>query len=336
MVIARFKQPVDMGDNAREVRLFMLILTPSKEKRTKDALETGRTFATLLTDGEFRLKLIAARDHVEFKSLMMSRAQQLSDSKMLKNRHKYVFEPAVYMSVSSLSNSCFDQNEMSSGVRLSSGGNLGTSPVVFERAGIDSNNNPVANNNEVVEPPELDGSSDRQQSNPSLFAKNPRTSKLLELISQTSDEVGKEFSFDFVGHEGCLSKQDNSGCFDITSLCNNIEFGKGLWQDFINRVGYYPSDFRDAFIGPAKTVQKTVATIWFLYFGILLPTIAFSSLNTTQTHGHMGDLRKAIIGQAIGGLCFALFGGQPLVIIMTTAPLCLYTKGEPDLESEEL
>lgn len=37
---------------------------------------------------------------------------------------------------------------------------------------------------------------------------------------------------------------------------------------------------------------------------------------------------KAIIGQSIGGLFFALFSGQPLVIIMTTAPLCLYTKGK--------
>ena len=29
----------------------------------------------------------------------------------------------------------------------------------------------------------------------------------------------------------------------------------------------------------------------------------------------------------MGGLSFGFFGGQPLVIIMTTAPLCLYIKG---------
>lgn len=39
------------------------------------------------------------------------------------------------------------------------------------------------------------------------------------------------------------------------------------------------------------------------------------------------DIRKAIIGQTIGGLSFAFLGGQPLVIIMTTAPICLYIKG---------
>ncbi|RWS15462.1 sodium bicarbonate transporter-like protein 11, partial [Dinothrombium tinctorium] len=41
---------------------------------------------------------------------------------------------------------------------------------------------------------------------------------------------------------------------------------------------------------------------------------------------YVDDIRKAIIGQTVGGLSFGFFGGQPLVIIMTTAPLCLYTK----------
>ncbi|XP_013791827.2 sodium bicarbonate transporter-like protein 11, partial [Limulus polyphemus] len=38
------------------------------------------------------------------------------------------------------------------------------------------------------------------------------------------------------------------------------------------------------------------------------------------------DVRKSIIGQTLGGLLFATLGGQPLVIIMTTAPLALYIK----------
>ena len=34
----------------------------------------------------------------------------------------------------------------------------------------------------------------------------------------------------------------------------------------------------------------------------------------------------AILGQTIGGLIFSLLAGQPLIIIMTTAPIALYIK----------
>ena len=41
----------------------------------------------------------------------------------------------------------------------------------------------------------------------------------------------------------------------------------------------------------------------------------------------MSDVKKAIYSQTIAGLIFAVFGGQPMVILLTTAPLALYTKG---------
>ena len=39
------------------------------------------------------------------------------------------------------------------------------------------------------------------------------------------------------------------------------------------------------------------------------------------------DVQKVIISQAVGGMLFALFGGQPLIVMLTTAPLALYIKG---------
>lgn len=39
------------------------------------------------------------------------------------------------------------------------------------------------------------------------------------------------------------------------------------------------------------------------------------------------DVKKAIYSQALGGMVFSLLGGQPMVILLTTAPLALYTKG---------
>ena len=44
----------------------------------------------------------------------------------------------------------------------------------------------------------------------------------------------------------------------------------------------------------------------------------------------VADVQKVIISQALGGTLFALFGGQPLIVLLTTAPLALYIKGITD------
>lgn len=288
MVVARFKRPVNMGESAHDIRLFVLILTPSREKGTKNALETGRTFATMLTDVSFIQRLLEAKSETEFKSLMMLKAQQLSNSKTFKTRHKYMLDAAVQLSICSM-------------------GQKGSSDKLKRCHGKEATD---------------------QAAN--LFNKNPRTSKLFELLVSFNDrKQSSDVNVSTLKDPNLLETGQlvHGAKANQKSLTYSIKFGVDLWDDFKRRARFYTSDFKDAFVGPPKTVQKTVATVWFLYFGILLPTIAFSALNTTQTHGHMGDLRKAIIGQAIGGLVFALLGGQPLVIIMTTAPLCLYTKG---------
>ncbi|CAF4366044.1 unnamed protein product, partial [Adineta steineri] len=35
---------------------------------------------------------------------------------------------------------------------------------------------------------------------------------------------------------------------------------------------------------------------------------------------------KAIASQCLGGIFFSIFAGQPLIVVMTTAPLTLYVK----------
>lgn len=97
---------------------------------------------------------------------------------------------------------------------------------------------------------------------------------------------------------------------------------------------------------------KYITTTLFLYFACLLPTIAFGSLNDENTNGAIGegrglgdtagrgwpgpgpslthlsaDVQKTVAGQSIGGLLYALFSGQPLVVLLTTGPLALYIQG---------
>ena len=42
----------------------------------------------------------------------------------------------------------------------------------------------------------------------------------------------------------------------------------------------------------------------------------------------MTGVKEAIYGQTIAGLFFALVGGQAMVVLLTTAPLAIYTKSK--------
>uniref|UniRef100_A0A8C8WH79 Solute carrier family 4 member 11 n=1 Tax=Panthera leo TaxID=9689 RepID=A0A8C8WH79_PANLE len=120
-----------------------------------------------------------------------------------------------------------------------------------------------------------------------------------------------------------------SGLTDICPLAQPpkhkdfLPMGKGIREDIARRFPVYPLDFTDGIIGKNKAVGKYITTTLFLYFACLLPTIAFGSLNDENTNGAI-DVQKTIAGQSIGGLLYALFSGQPLVVLLTTAPLALY------------
>uniref|UniRef100_A0A9J2PHI6 Bicarbonate transporter-like transmembrane domain-containing protein n=1 Tax=Ascaris lumbricoides TaxID=6252 RepID=A0A9J2PHI6_ASCLU len=103
---------------------------------------------------------------------------------------------------------------------------------------------------------------------------------------------------------------------------------RGLKDDFCRRIQFYASDYLDGIRGP-KTIQKLFSSIVFLYFACILPAIAFGVLNDDNTEGgisNVSDVRKVIFAQAIGGIFFAIFGGQPIIILLTTVPLAIYIK----------
>jgi len=244
VAIARFPQPVNFGRQSQEVRFLIVVLAPNKEKLTKSSWETGRTFATMFTDINFRRRLLRAKNQDEFKMELLSRAESLAR-----------------------------QNE---------------DEQIDTR---DDNNN---------------GNGDRFQRRQELANFN----------------LGKQYlgGAQFEGRAGERIKSSQQTC------CGNLlgSLGSGLAGDFKRRSKFYLSDFTDGILGD-RSLYKTISTTIFLYFSVLLPCIAFGVVDTNNTEGHI-DPKKTIIGQAIGGLFFALFSGQPLVVIMTTAPLCIYVK----------
>ncbi|CAJ0598656.1 unnamed protein product [Cylicocyclus nassatus] len=99
---------------------------------------------------------------------------------------------------------------------------------------------------------------------------------------------------------------------------------RGLTEEFKRRLAVYPSDFTDGVTGH-RTMSKLFSTVVFLYFACILPAIAFGVLNDDNTRGGI-NVRKVVIAQAIGGIFFSLFGGQPMIILLTTVPLAIYIK----------
>ncbi|XP_034739396.1 sodium bicarbonate transporter-like protein 11 [Etheostoma cragini] len=102
-----------------------------------------------------------------------------------------------------------------------------------------------------------------------------------------------------------------------------FKVGKGVYDDLRRRLPYYPSDFTDGITGKDRCLLMYTTTAIFLYIAILLPAIAFGSLNDESTRGEI-DVQKTIVGQSIGGLIYSLFAGSPLVIPLTTAPLAIF------------
>ncbi|XP_028844223.1 solute carrier family 4 member 11 isoform X5 [Denticeps clupeoides] len=117
--------------------------------------------------------------------------------------------------------------------------------------------------------------------------------------------------------------------FSLSLLCADIccrdffRVGRGIYEDLCRRLPLYASDFTDGIVGSNKALGKYMTTAIFLYIAVLLPAIAFGSLNDESTRGEI-DVQKTIIGQSIGGIIYSLCAGSPLVVPLTTAPIAIF------------
>uniref|UniRef100_A0A8C6WFA7 Solute carrier family 4 member 11 n=1 Tax=Neogobius melanostomus TaxID=47308 RepID=A0A8C6WFA7_9GOBI len=152
--------------------------------------------------------------------------------------------------------------------------------------------------------------------------------KLLE--PRTQDEFKKELVFQrqqlSIITEKPVTKEvvDSDPRKAKELLCMDFfKAGKGVYEDLRRRLPLYPSDFTDGITGNDRSLLKYTTTAIFLYIAILLPNIAFGSLNDESTRGEI-DVQKTIVGPSIGGVIYALFAGSPLVIPLTTAPLAIF------------
>ena len=94
--------------------------------------------------------------------------------------------------------------------------------------------------------------------------------------------------------------------------------GGGLLADIRRRWPHYSDDFRSG-LHP-----KVVASTLFLFFACLANAIAFGGLTGVVTGGAIGTT-EMILATTVGGVCFALFAGQPLTILGGTGPIVVFT-----------
>ncbi|KAL1517283.1 hypothetical protein ABEB36_001068 [Hypothenemus hampei] len=91
----------------------------------------------------------------------------------------------------------------------------------------------------------------------------------------------------------------------------------GLINDLKRRYPHYISDITDGL-----NAQCAAAAI-FMYFAAVSGAIAFGGLMGIKTDSQIG-ISETLLATSLSGILFAIFGGQPLIIIGTTGPLLLF------------
>ncbi len=94
-------------------------------------------------------------------------------------------------------------------------------------------------------------------------------------------------------------------------------FATGLIADVRRKAPFYLGDFVDGFN------SKGLATVLFLFFACLAPSIAFGGLLAFLTDGEIGTV-EALVATSIGGITYALFSGQPLTLLGSTGPVTIF------------
>lgn len=95
-------------------------------------------------------------------------------------------------------------------------------------------------------------------------------------------------------------------------------FCGGIKADIARRLPHYASDFTDGLS------MKSIASTMFLFFACLAPALTFGGIMGIQTDGNIGVV-EMLVASAACGIVYALFSGQPLIILGGVGPLLVFT-----------
>lgn len=91
----------------------------------------------------------------------------------------------------------------------------------------------------------------------------------------------------------------------------------GVRADLRARLPLYVSDWTAAV--DSRALSATV----FMFFSQAVPAVTFSAYLSSRTAGELG-VAETLLGMGACGVLFAVIAGQPLVLVGTTGPVCVF------------
>lgn len=97
------------------------------------------------------------------------------------------------------------------------------------------------------------------------------------------------------------------------------KFAGGIRADISRRLRWYRSDWVDGIFGGTKIFTAGL----YMFFACLAPGIAFGAYFDQHSGGKSGVV-EYLVTQSVSGVIFAIFSGQPLVILRPTGPITVF------------
>jgi len=104
---------------------------------------------------------------------------------------------------------------------------------------------------------------------------------------------------------------------DLNPFIRTGQIFGGLKREIKRKKRHYKSDFQDGL-----NLRCAMACI-FIFFATLAPTITFGGLLGKKTEQWLG-VKETLMATSLCGILFALFAGQPLIIVGTTGPILVF------------
>ena len=102
------------------------------------------------------------------------------------------------------------------------------------------------------------------------------------------------------------------------------ECAGGLLRDIRRRYAYYLSDYKDGF-----NLHCFTAFI-FTFFACMAPAITFGAILGDYTNGMIG-VSEVLATTSMCGIIYAMFAGQPLLIMGATGPILVFEEALYDV-----
>lgn len=140
-----------------------------------------------------------------------------------------------------------------------------------------------------------------------------------DVASQNDDVLKKSTNNDVTDHPS----SSNSTGDDVLSIeeleeeAALFQFMTGIKEDLEARVPLFRSDW-----GRPQSIYTVVNATFFAFVIQLIPALIFAELMNRETNGNLGTA-ETLLSTAIIGIIYAIFSGQPLVIMGVTGPVAI-------------